>query len=116
MFLYDKCRICGCTQNNACITNEGPCWWVGDGICSACDDKRWMEGMANKFCGVFKHEDAVKYLNDDDKAAFNYLCHKIEMGRKKDGKIPVNAYLVINVDESYAEEVAKILKHYGDWG
>ncbi|MEE4580558.1 hypothetical protein V2V06_21205 [Paenibacillus polymyxa] len=77
--------------------------------------KDWMQGMKNKFCGVIKHEDAVKYLNDKDKAYFNYLCHKIECGRKNDGKLPVNAYLVINVDEPYAEEVAEILKRHGHW-
>lgn len=72
--------------------------------------------MVNKFCGVIKHEDAVKYLNDKDKGDFNYLCNKIEMGRRRDGKRPVNAYLIINVDEPYAEEVAGIMKSNGHWG
>lgn len=76
----------------------------------------WMEGMANKHCGIFKHEDAVKYLNDREKADFNHLCNKIELSRKRDGKRGVNAYLVINVDEPYAEEVADILKRNGHWG
>lgn len=76
----------------------------------------WMQGMANKFCGVIKHDDAVKYLNDKDKADFNYLCNKVEMGRSRDGKRPVNAYLIVNVDEPYAEEVAAILKRNGHWG
>ena len=76
----------------------------------------WMKGMQNKFCGVIKHEDAVKYLNDEEKADFNYLCNKIERGRDKDGKRPVNAYIVVNVDEPYAEEVAAILKRHGHWG
>lgn len=35
------CRVCGCTDRNACRTDDGPCFWVdttpeqGD-VCSAC--------------------------------------------------------------------------------
>lgn len=28
-----KCRVCGCTWNNAC---EGGCYWVEDDLCSNC--------------------------------------------------------------------------------
>ena len=31
-----KCRLCGCTQNNAC---EGGCYWVEIDLCSKCRDK-----------------------------------------------------------------------------
>ena len=27
------CRMCGCTENNACWP---PCWWIGADLCSAC--------------------------------------------------------------------------------
>lgn len=27
------CRVCGCTENNACWP---PCWWTGPDLCSAC--------------------------------------------------------------------------------
>ena len=34
------CRVCGCTERNACITDDGPCFWLGDpdrdALCSAC--------------------------------------------------------------------------------
>jgi len=29
-----KCKVCGCTQNNAC---PGGCYWVEDDLCSACN-------------------------------------------------------------------------------
>lgn len=29
------CRVCGCTQYNAC---DGGCWWVQDDLCSECID------------------------------------------------------------------------------
>lgn len=31
------CRICGCTQERACVDDEhGPCWWVQEDLCSHC--------------------------------------------------------------------------------
>lgn len=60
-----KCRVCGCTEENPCITAEGPCYWVepppefqgkgaGD-LCSACDGKEnqivgligWVGGQSS---------------------------------------------------------------------
>ncbi|OGN92325.1 MAG: hypothetical protein A2Z75_04415 [Chloroflexi bacterium RBG_13_50_10] len=32
----DVCKVCGCTDGNACVTAEGPCYWVMKGLCSAC--------------------------------------------------------------------------------
>jgi hypothetical protein len=32
-----RCRICGCTDSNACITEDGPCCWIWEDLCSACD-------------------------------------------------------------------------------
>jgi hypothetical protein len=31
-----KCRDCGCTQGHACVTEEGPCYWIAADLCSAC--------------------------------------------------------------------------------
>lgn len=31
----NTCRICGCTQNNACMTADGPCHWIETRLCSA---------------------------------------------------------------------------------
>ncbi len=47
------CRGCGCTDDHACITDDGPCSWVlldiasASGICSFCAeyfewDFEWM--------------------------------------------------------------------------
>jgi len=32
-----RCRECGCTEDNACITPMGPCYWVTKDLCSACE-------------------------------------------------------------------------------
>lgn len=32
-----KCRVCGCTDERACIDEDGnSCCWVRPGLCSAC--------------------------------------------------------------------------------
>lgn len=35
-----KCRVCGCTETHACMTDKGPCSWAyetrGGPVCSAC--------------------------------------------------------------------------------
>ncbi|MBX3447537.1 MAG: hypothetical protein KF765_12355 [Parvibaculaceae bacterium] len=33
-----QCRVCGCTQENACQTEDGPCFWLEDDLCSGCLD------------------------------------------------------------------------------
>jgi hypothetical protein len=30
------CRGCGCTEEQACVTPEGPCYWVDADLCSGC--------------------------------------------------------------------------------
>lgn len=38
LFPVGICKKCGCTDNNACMTEEGPCSWVNEAhdLCSAC--------------------------------------------------------------------------------
>lgn len=31
-----SCVQCGCTDNQACMTEAGPCHWVSWDLCSAC--------------------------------------------------------------------------------
>ena len=33
------CRVCGCTDSHACMTDNGPCDWVEPDLCSACAEK-----------------------------------------------------------------------------
>ena len=33
-----QCRVCGCTQMQACQTEDGPCFWLEDDLCSGCLD------------------------------------------------------------------------------
>lgn len=31
-----RCRVCGCTENNACEGDLGGCYWVEPDLCSGC--------------------------------------------------------------------------------
>lgn len=36
-FLTDRiCRVCGCSELDACMTPAGPCAWVSEDLCSGC--------------------------------------------------------------------------------
>jgi hypothetical protein len=40
-----RCRICGCSQHQACIDPEhGPCWWVELDLCSHCGEPAIVAG------------------------------------------------------------------------
>lgn len=34
-----RCRVCGCTHFDPCITASGPCWWSEPDLCSDCAGK-----------------------------------------------------------------------------
>lgn len=73
-------------------------------------------GGKNKYV-VMKIEDLIKYVKAPVKLALlDNDLDDIRTGREADGKKPVNEYLVINLDEPYAEEVIEIMKRHGHWG
>ncbi|MEK5068080.1 hypothetical protein [Sporosarcina sp. FSL K6-1508] len=40
--MVDTCKVCGCTDENACVTSDGPCWWADSlerNLCSSCADR-----------------------------------------------------------------------------
>ncbi|MGG4106724.1 hypothetical protein AAXB25_22760 [Paenibacillus lautus] len=45
IFPHGICQTCGCTDTNACVTEEGPCFWVNGehDLCSACYSKMDLE-------------------------------------------------------------------------
>jgi hypothetical protein len=34
-----SCRVCGCTEENACVTLNGPCQWAEEDLCTACVER-----------------------------------------------------------------------------
>jgi hypothetical protein len=40
-----RCRVCGCTDTNACVDPEhGPCWWIEQDLCSHCGEPAILVG------------------------------------------------------------------------
>lgn len=38
--MYGICKVCGCTDNNACVSENGPCSWLNKAhdLCSECSE------------------------------------------------------------------------------
>ena len=56
-----KCRVCGCTQNNAC---PGGCYWVEEDLCSQCAVCE-ICGHTGKDYDIFKCDGCGKLACDD---------------------------------------------------
>lgn len=69
-----KCRLCGCTEHNAC---EGGCSWVSPELCSACFEKlqEVNEKVMNNKIGLNYLEMPKKYLAEALCAAVANLDH-----------------------------------------
>lgn len=63
-------------------------------------------GGNNKFI-VLNREKVDKSCDEQDKKDLQRISDKINSN---------NEYLVVNLDEPYAEEVIEILKRHGHWG
>jgi len=74
-----------------------------------------QSGGLRKFL-VVKTDDMKKYLNVRQYNQLSNLMGIIHRGRSVDGKPQVNEYTVINMDESYIDEIIAILKNNGHWG
>jgi hypothetical protein len=77
------------------------------------------DGMKEKFT-VLKNDDLRGALqgvdNEDLRESFDDILRMIRMYREAIDKPTNNKYLVINIDEPYADEVIEILKRNGHWG
>ncbi|TCX51968.1 MULTISPECIES: Cas9 inhibitor AcrIIA9 family protein [unclassified Dehalobacter] len=56
-----KCRVCGCSNESACMTEEGACYWVESDLCSACADENSKE-----YTGEEETEDDEEEIMDDE--------------------------------------------------
>lgn len=65
---------------------------------------------------VIKNADIEEYLSKPKQTQLLQLLTTINNGRILDLKSIDNEYLVINRNESYADEVIEIMKRHGHWG
>ena len=59
---------------------------------------------------VIKKDDLNKYVHKSIAAGLDDVLLEIEEGRKQDGKFPTPFYYVVNTDEPYADEVARLIE------
>jgi len=59
---------------------------------------------------VMKLDDIKKYLTTQQQGELSEIVSDIQYGRKREGKIPCNNYVVINEDQPYAEKVWELIK------
>lgn len=64
------CKVCGCTDNRACLTEYGPCSWANDeeDLCSACHSKEpetEEEKQAARLVELLVEEDIAFNLHHD---------------------------------------------------
>lgn len=59
------CRICGCTEEQACMTDAGPCSWVLKDLCSTCvivledtGSTKRIVPKACRYCGLLLQDAA----------------------------------------------------------
>ena len=68
----------------------------------------------NKYT-IIKQEDMIKHASEQDRIDLARILKNIRISRYKFNKNTSNKYLVINIDESYAEDVVEILKQNNHW-
>lgn len=59
------CKICGCTNKQACNhTDFGPCWWIDESheLCSHCVELKDVPGVVRPFPEKF--QTSIKTIND----------------------------------------------------
>ncbi|VUG06118.1 hypothetical protein PPOLYM_02511 [Paenibacillus polymyxa] len=74
-----------------------------------------LAGMQVKFT-VLKNEDINKYLDEREKSDLSRILWKVQELRLLDGKPPLNTYLVVNTDETYAADIVRIMQANNQWG
>ena len=60
---------------------------------------------------VIKNSDVEKYLEPKEKGELFNLCTAIDIGRTRSSK-KLNSYVVVNMDEPYAEKVWKLIEDH----
>lgn len=77
-----------------------------------------LEGKERRYT-ILNERDYKEHVYPSTREKFEEVLDdvllQIEQGREYDGKKPFNNYIVINVDEPYADEVLEILKRHGHW-
>ncbi|MFL1998375.1 hypothetical protein VYF65_004175 [Lysinibacillus irui] len=76
------------------------------------------EGCERKYT-IINDRDLAKYVDpftqNELAIALDNVSSQIEHGRERDGKGAFNNYIVVNVDESYINDIVAVLEDNGHW-
>lgn len=116
-----KCKLCGCTESNACITEDGPCGWVDDtekDLCTACLYKQRVlvkskdhmqisnqefEWKKDKIYELVNHGEHFTLTAEDRKKILFNSAHKEDVLNHFDRleSIPTIAFKALNKEDRY---------------
>lgn len=63
---------------------------------------------------VVKKDDVSKYCSLSGERHLEGALSEVVTGRMLEGK-PINNYIVVNMDETYIEEIIEVLRRNGQW-
>jgi hypothetical protein len=65
---------------------------------------------------VWKLDEFMPLCTEAELKIIDRIMERIIRKRAAEGKDLYGRYLVVNMDEPYADEVRKLMKEHGDWG
>jgi DNA-directed RNA polymerase subunit RPC12/RpoP len=72
------CKVCGCTENNACMTEVGPCFWVNEekDLCSNCvQENDIFQPMHVYHCANCSTTFGIDAYLEDQSSVVCPICH-----------------------------------------
>ena len=102
----DKCPECN-------GTGMGQFYFNKNAHCDTCNGtgEKVMFKRYNKY-EVMKLDDINKYLSPAAQLELQFIINTLQAGRKVEGKVPCNSYVVVNADEPYAEQVWALIQRH----
>jgi hypothetical protein len=98
-----KCRVCGCTDNNACI---GGCHWIAYDLCSACHTPVQKEKCVTDPEFRKQYENRIPQTSSGHSAHFEHNPHDL-------GTLAVEDYEIKNASTSSSESWGETFeKHF----
>lgn len=63
---FERCRLCGCSEMDACWDEAGPCSWIAPGLCTVCaeDPARFIRECVELVAWLDERLPAVRNIVD----------------------------------------------------
>lgn len=113
IFPRGTCKICNCTDSNACITESGPCYWVNEehDLCSSCysnlsadDVTNWEKNaMCDSCYNEYddKHEGGKYQRTDGEQIELCGTCYERYLNFQKEYGEEIKTLEIENLKENW---------------